>query len=650
MQKETFKVRNQAVPNNGKRFTKDTYQNLGSRFKSVFNKWKQKDSNEEIPSTTNEEIASQNEGRDKILFQRQERSAAPSDSSNPSSVPSFIPSTSSRPSNEEIPSTTNEEIASQNKGRDKILFQRQERSAAPSDSSNPSSVPSFIPSTSGRPSSKPSMKPSLSEKPSSSPTMHPTIDVQANCQGCLDISLEMRTDYYPGETAWELRDTISNKVTEQWSFRSDYSPNETYIHSLGKCLPCSKYKFTIFDDMEDGLWCNNDNSSCGGYSLRVNGVEISSYTGSGDRWESNSVRFSCDRLNIPSCESSRDPSIAPSSSLSPSSNPSRSPTIFVNPSLLPSNVPSVSNDPSNVQSESPSISMYPSFSPSALHTAIAIDVMVDNCPIYFNIDLELRTDNYPGDTRWIMKEISTQTMIEEVPFKSLYNETYVYMKSWSLPCGVYMFEIFDFFNDGWCYDLASCGYYKLKVNDEEISSLENNSSQWASKSISFGCGNCHPSLSAFPSQSSAPSTSTIPSSASPTVIGQNEPVSLVSPNCVNSLDVQLELKTNNYPGDTGWILKDVTNNNLIVEVPFKSLYNESHIYTESWSNLPCGTYTFAVFDSFKDGWCDYPQSCGYYKLKVNGAEISSLENDSTPWGSKSFTFSCDATIPPPPCP
>jgi hypothetical protein len=235
----------------------------------------------------------------------------------------------------------------------------------------------------------------------------------------------------------------------------------------------------------------------------------------------------------------------------------------------------------------------------------------------------------------------------------------VYTKSWScLPCGVYIFEVFDSFNDGWCDDPVSCGYYNLAVNGVEISRIENDSSHWGSQSVSFGCGSCQPSLtdSQLPSQSVAPTTSTVPSLA-PDIgqigsISMPPPVSILelSPNCANCLDVQLELKTNDYPGDTSWILKEVTTNTLIEEVPFKSLYNETYVYTKSWSCLPCGTYTFAIFDSFNDGWCDDPASCGYYKLEVNGVEISDLENDSSHWGSKAVSFSCDTTSPPDPCP
>ncbi|MFQ6609243.1 MAG: hypothetical protein ACE5D7_00440, partial [Fidelibacterota bacterium] len=93
-------------------------------------------------------------------------------------------------------------------------------------------------------------------------------------------------------------------------------------------------------------------------------------------------------------------------------------------------------------------------------------------------------------------------------------------------------------------------------------------------------------------------------------------VSWYSPTDAYSFD--LEIFTDNYPGEVSWSLAD-GNGNVIDSMPSGTLTGQGTLYTWNYVITP-GTYTFTINDTWGDGiCCSYGE--GYYNLLLNGALI-----------------------------
>ena len=79
---------------------------------------------------------------------------------------------------------------------------------------------------------------------------------------------------------------------------------------------------------------------------------------------------------------------------------------------------------------------------------------------------------------------------------------------------------------------------------------------------------------------------------------------------VETEEVLLELKTDNYPSETTWALKDENGATLYSGGPYSSSLT---VYNETFAIDVDGCYEFIIYDSYGDGiCCDYGD--GYYKL------------------------------------
>merc|ERR1719401_2052978 len=108
-------------------------------------------------------------------------------------------------------------------------------------------------------------------------------------------------------------------------------------------------------------------------------------------------------------------------------------------------------------------------------------------------------------------------------------------------------------------------------------------------------------------------------------------------------NVEVKIKTDNYPGETTWKLTDTCTNN---EVLSGSGYSQKNtLYTEVGC-LANAKFTFKIEDSYGDGiCCNYGQ--GSYEVKVNNVQKASGGN----FGSQeSQTFGDCAPPTPPPVP
>jgi len=184
--------------------------------------------------------------------------------------------------------------------------------------------------------------------------------------GCLSgmemITVDILTDRYPGETTWELKETITGTIMYAGG---PYSELETQ-HFEHMCITQGGlYDFSIFDSYGDGICCSYGN----GEYVAWCGDEMMANGGQFGNSESSTFQ-------VPTGPISEEPSMAPSKSQEPSSQPSGTPSIEPSdkpsltptessqPSLTPSFEPSESSSPSDAGTPSPTVSLSPSFVPS----------------------------------------------------------------------------------------------------------------------------------------------------------------------------------------------------------------------------------------------------------------------------------------------
>merc|ERR1712157_315396 len=86
------------------------------------------------------------------------------------------------------------------------------------------------------------------------------------CGGGASSVLELITDNYPGETAWDIKNSSGDEKYNG----SAYSEANT-LYTLNMCLASDEYTFTITDAYGDGICCSYDT---GGYKIKVDGTEV----------------------------------------------------------------------------------------------------------------------------------------------------------------------------------------------------------------------------------------------------------------------------------------------------------------------------------------------------------------------------------------
>jgi len=86
------------------------------------------------------------------------------------------------------------------------------------------------------------------------------------CGGGASSMLELTTDNYPGETAWDIKNSSGDEKYNG----SGYSDANT-LHSIDMCLASDEYTFSITDAYGDGICCSYGN---GGYVIKVDDTEV----------------------------------------------------------------------------------------------------------------------------------------------------------------------------------------------------------------------------------------------------------------------------------------------------------------------------------------------------------------------------------------
>ena len=123
-----------------------------------------------------------------------------------------------------------------------------------------------------------------------------------------------------------------------------------------------------------------------------------------------------------------------------------------------------------------------------------------------------------------------------------------------------------------------------------------------------------------------------------------------TPECFCS--AKLTLKTDKYPGDTGWTLSEKSQNGSVTVIDSrgkKSGYQKNTKYETEWRCLNNSEYVFLIEDHWKDGLSCFKKSkgsveksCGWYSLEVDGNIIhQSGPGPSGDFGAQEeVTFSC----------
>jgi len=281
----------------------------------------------------------------------------------------------------------------------------------------PSSTPSVSlrPTLSPPPSTTPSTPPSCNPTSSSVPTLFP----DCSCEpGEFKFELELKTDFYPNETSWQIQDVNGGIFAQNPEYSEHF---EIFIHDY--CLPAGCYNFVIYDSFGDGLCCGYYNDD---FFLDYFGVEDIDdfdgyYKGSVYGWKE---AFDGGEFVFQAIENFCGEDLCPFATHYPSTSPSTtsrpSITISTSPSLIPTS------------SSKPTFRDY-------------------SCGVgEFKFQLELKTDGRPQETSWqILDENGDIRYTNETAYN--WNDSLTtFNDEYCLPVGCYVFIIDDSYGDGIC--------------------------------------------------------------------------------------------------------------------------------------------------------------------------------------------------------
>jgi len=452
--------------------------------------------------------------------------------------------------------------------------------------------------------------------PSPPPTFPPT--------ACSErvVRVEIQTDNYPRETGFKLEKMKSGGAEMVMSVEeTTYTTPSTMEEETG-CIDDGEYEFTITDSYGDGLCCGYGQGS---YKVYVDGEEQikggefgSSETkdftvGSTSTTTSPSGTPSTSPTGIPTTSPTGIPTTSPSGmptgipTTSPSGMPSAAPSTIpsataagptVTPAATPSGMPSAtpsaapstttagptvmpSATPSGMPSAFPSAGPSettasttgaPSASPSGTPTTTPSGMPSESPATPGTqsvLKVKIVTDDYPAETSWEMKNMSSGEIIMTGGGVSV-------EKSVSVGDGVYEFTINDSYGDGICCSYGE-GSYNLYVDDVPV--MQEDGGKFGSsetKQVRVGAVPC----------------------------GEHR--------------VKVEILTDNYPAETSWVLSESESGAVVGS---RSGYPNAG--TDFVDDIECvndGSYTFTINDSYGDGIC-----CAYgegsYKVTVDGAEV-----------------------------
>jgi len=217
-------------------------------------------------------------------------------------------------------------------------------------------------------------------------------------------------------------------------------------------------------------------------------------------------------------------------------------------------------------------------------------------------ELKLVPDRYPEETSWYLKNICTGETVLDGGANSV------------VQCinddAEYEFSIYDSYGDGLC-----CGGLYEIFYDDNLAKSGDSFGFNESTAIGGGCPSAAPSVSPSP-------TTFCPSG--------------------NDL-IQLELKTDKYPGDTSWELISLVTNMTMYSSGYRKYNLEGYIYDELLCvprNETC--YELRMYDSYGDGIC-CSSGYGYYEISYKDALVKRVENFTSSEFVTTFGPGCNMT-------
>ena len=221
--------------------------------------------------------------------------------------------------------------------------------------------------------------------------------------------------------------------------------------------------------------------------------------------------------------------------------------------------------------------------------------------------LQLNTDNYPWENRWEFKDsTSGAVLMAGPPTGKNYAKLTTYIGSMCVTAGEYTIELFDKSGDGICCQYGK-GTLIVKVNGKTVVSTGDTDFTAFKKTFVVSSAS-----------SATPTKKPVANSATTKTSKPTSKPAAATPAGQNSVVVQV--KTDKYGNETGYIFKHVDDGTVLVNRRAGSLkadmLYENNFLVEDDNGLTDATYSFTLND--KSQGLLFPAG---YAIKVNDVEI-----------------------------
>lgn len=216
--------------------------------------------------------------------------------------------------------------------------------------------------------------------------------------------------------------------------------------------------------------------------------------------------------------------------------------------------------------------------------------------------LDLMTDDFGSQTRWILKKTGQRDAIMRgPPSGTTYDSNSNFVRGVCLPPGAYRFIIFDSGKDGLNVPDTNSGSYAVYLGEKKVAGSPRRRKHWRKRLHKFTVASKTPAPKPKPASkpTSKPSVDVVAGGSSEVVCSSAERM------------VQLEIKTDRWGGDTSWE----------VAKEGEALIESNKVYGSHETELThfClkkgSTYDFVLRDKVGDGLC-CSHGEGYFKVAL----------------------------------
>jgi hypothetical protein len=286
--------------------------------------------------------------------------------------------------------------------------------------------------------------------------------------------------------------------------------------------------------------------------------------------------------------------------------PTKAPTPI--PTKLPTKAPTI---PPNVATPIPT--KLPTKAPVPPTSPTNAPIPAVTCQSFV---VTIKTDSYPKDTGWELKRAGVVIDSRTAGFYTVAGQ--VNNQEWCLESGSYLFVLKDdpIHKDGLCCSYNIDGFYLGTLNGVRI--FGNDQAQaFDLLEFPFLVGSASsPANSIVPTKAPTPFPTKLPTMAPvPSTSPTNAPIPVVT--CQSFV---VTIKTDSYPGDTGWELKRA---GVVIDSRTAGFYTVAgQVNNQEWC-LESGSYSFVLKDdpTYKDGLCCSYVIDGFYLGTLNGVRI-----------------------------